>query len=521
MIERDTRSLGVSLDQQLFGNRLLRREQEIVRPPEVRFNTKTYIIESLSEEARLHLASNGFRNPDTFQITSPVEIQGIVIPTLENSCQQFHYSAGITYEDLDNAQETNFNNLFLVRPGSQRNQIALTYDVNYLGTSDRVGKILSKLAQEHKINIECVLSKNTCFGYPSSSCRHAYDASDDRLIVHFDCNHMGKNRVESKLDKLYEFDLDNRNMAKFVRMNPIPPREGGDVIYDTNGTPVAQVEDGAIYILVNIDANDYLNRDTSFQSHWSHDAEVLEKILTDAIPIAKRQLSALASIPSYERMVINTRKRLEGSTEVAIEGFSTEYNSSESKIRQLRESIDRGVRESDAHLAQYVAYQQKVREDQAALASIALDPEKRTALLRKQLNNIRSMPDVIGMSYSKVGYSNVASLEIFTSTIYIEHGGNVYRIGSFKLTIYNGTIKIENLSNGTGNTRSCPHPHVSRDGVPCWGNISEAIAKMLGSDEFEMLINLTIQFLKSYDSEAPHATISDWPKVEIENVNIN
>jgi hypothetical protein len=56
------------------------------------------------------------------------------------------------------------------------------------------------------------------------------------------------------------------------------------------------------------------------------------------------------------------------------------------------------------------------------------------------------------------------------------------------------------------------HPHV-REGVPCLGNISEAVADLLARFDLPKLTSLTISFLESYyPSGRPHRPLSDWAR---------
>jgi hypothetical protein len=58
--------------------------------------------------------------------------------------------------------------------------------------------------------------------------------------------------------------------------------------------------------------------------------------------------------------------------------------------------------------------------------------------------------------------------------------------------------------------RTYPHPHVSADGVPCWGNVGPGIAKLLGEGQYAALVAVIWEFLHSYNERDAYRHIQTW-----------
>ena len=100
-----------------------------------------------------------------------------------------------------------------------------------------------------------------------------------------------------------------------------------------------------------------------------------------------------------------------------------------------------------------------------------------------------------------------------TKTVFIEHDDEIYEIGKLRISINTNQgasgISVSNLTH----TEMChAHPHVSSNGVCCFGNLGLGITKMITEHEFSAVMNVMIQFLTSYNHEDPYHHIENWPR---------
>jgi hypothetical protein len=96
-------------------------------------------------------------------------------------------------------------------------------------------------------------------------------------------------------------------------------------------------------------------------------------------------------------------------------------------------------------------------------------------------------------------------LVVVLQPITLNCDGCDYHMGAFTLQIAADNIRIWSDS---GNRY--PHPHVSSDGVPCWGNLGPHIAKLLGERSYAGLIATVVEFLHSYNERDAYRRIETW-----------
>lgn len=96
-------------------------------------------------------------------------------------------------------------------------------------------------------------------------------------------------------------------------------------------------------------------------------------------------------------------------------------------------------------------------------------------------------------------------LVVVLKPIFLEYDGCDYSMGAYTLQIAADTVRIWSDS---GNRY--PHPHVSSDGVPCWGNLGPHVAKLLGDRQYVGLVATVGEFLKSYNERDAYRRIEHW-----------
>lgn len=111
-------------------------------------------------------------------------------------------------------------------------------------------------------------------------------------------------------------------------------------------------------------------------------------------------------------------------------------------------------------------------------------------------------------------------ITVFTDRMYVEHNGQTYDIGDFRIEIdtqgRNGCVKMFNLTRQVNAYKSgMQAPHVFPEGNPCLGNLSEAIPQYIGEYEYSVVVMLCIQYLQSVNTSDPAGKyIEKWPVVE-------
>jgi hypothetical protein len=134
----------------------------------------------------------------------------------------------------------------------------------------------------------------------------------------------------------------------------------------------------------------------------------------------------------------------------------------------------------------------------AAVASTKTDREaKARDEFKSVIKMVPSPVQTVDLDYGRL----VVTLRPITLT----HEDCDYAMGGFTLQIAADSIRI--WSDG-GNRY--PHPHVSSDGVPCWGNLGPHVAKLLGERCYAGLVAVVIEFLHSYNERDAYRRIETW-----------
>ena len=469
-----------------------------------------YLIEGeIPDAVRIHFV-DWMISTNTATVSVPRSVSGYLVPEAELHCSEFQAVARLSETYISShTHETEVDEIFFVGEADDENRV---YTVNYPGESQRTLRLLEQLAKEFKTDIVCMPPTERCFRSGSDYCRLHEDEygepSSGTLYIHFNC--AGRNRGRrANLERLYEFSLEGtRGLASLVRTEPLKPA-GGIIIYDTNGEAVAEVEDRVVYILVNLEAS----RDGGFlrgTEYWSHNAQILERILREAIPMIIGGIDSTR----VEELVTRRRELVAPRKEDAIERFLRDTDSSRSqRILRLERQVAEQSRTVRGNLQRYLQSASALRDIESELRAVRRTPNEEKENLRRQLENILTMPHVIGISYGE-------TLEVYTDTIWIEWQGVRRKIGAFIMIIdFEDGVIIRNYANAS--PISGPHPHIDGEGYPCFGNISEAVAKLEAEREIEALVTVLIQFLESYEPGSPHEIVEHWPAEEVEGAHVS
>lgn len=112
-------------------------------------------------------------------------------------------------------------------------------------------------------------------------------------------------------------------------------------------------------------------------------------------------------------------------------------------------------------------------------------------------------------AYSSIVF-NEDNIQAVTSAITLED----VDVGCFLVTLKidgSGGVSIEAYENNVNelNEDGYFHPHVDRDGNPCFGNLVATIPLLLGSGRFGEALSLIYDFLKSYNSDSPYLKLHE------------
>ncbi len=125
---------------------------------------------------------------------------------------------------------------------------------------------------------------------------------------------------------------------------------------------------------------------------------------------------------------------------------------------------------------------------------------------RREFERLEQIPGLQGLEIG-AGF-----LALETETIVIGHQDKRYRIGPFRLEIYlNGYLRMRNVEN-PGRYPYYDHPHI-RDGEPCVGNHTEAVAKLISEGQLATVAAILFSYLHSYNPADAYCEITYWPEV--------
>lgn len=187
-------------------------------------------------------------------------------------------------------------------------------------------------------------------------------------------------------------------------------------------------------------------------------------------------------------------------------------------------------------LGQSVEKQHKYISDEIANVDDEID-----RLRKKLLNKYKDRQDFVrGVSYiaSKQGQTketlaaeyqkitnemNVAGIylvdegiHVKTKPLYLEYEEKTYAVGSFVIRISDwGDISVWNEQ--PLHPAGVPHPHIAKDGGPCFGNATDAITKAAAGHKYATAIRYVLRWLtRGYSPELAEVKIEEWPEVRHE-----
>jgi hypothetical protein len=178
-----------------------------------------------------------------------------------------------------------------------------------------------------------------------------------------------------------------------------------------------------------------------------------------------------------------------------VQGIDTQVATWRVQLRDNDYELDR-IFTMSANLARKNA---QIREMiSTASSTTKVDTAKRA---HDEFHELRKMmPDVVESFDVEDG-----QLTAHLAPLTLEYEDVEYDMGRYLIQIGNDTVRIY-----ADKGLRYPHPHVSSDGVPCWGNLGPAMARLLGERQYAGLLAAVVEFLHSYNPRDAYRYIEHW-----------
>ena len=219
-----------------------------------------------------------------------------------------------------------------------------------------------------------------------------------------------------------------------------------------------------------------------------------------------------------ERDPVKRAALVEKARAVELERSKAEWIKANSKffertLKNTQDSIDQAQKATEK-AQQEVVKQIRIREGQERkLQQLEASRPQVEAKYAEEFDRLAELPHVIRVAMDG------NKIQVFTDRIYVEHAGNRYDIGDFRLEVFtdgsNGGVLMHNLTRRVdAYNRGMQAPHVFPDGKPCLGNLKEAIPQYIGEGEYSVVVMLCVQYLQSVNTaDAAGKHIDNWPHV--------
>jgi hypothetical protein len=161
-----------------------------------------------------------------------------------------------------------------------------------------------------------------------------------------------------------------------------------------------------------------------------------------------------------------------------------------------------------ADLQQSLAFYYRVkREGEQAIEHFRSAPHLQEARRRvpKDFRRISAHPDVAKVAVVEGG------IHVLTRHFIVEHKDEKYSVGDFVIRLDElGGISV--WGERTDHPDGVPHPHISKDGIACFGNATEAISKAMAYHRYGDAVELVLRWLRlGYTPELAANKIEEWP----------
>ncbi len=130
---------------------------------------------------------------------------------------------------------------------------------------------------------------------------------------------------------------------------------------------------------------------------------------------------------------------------------------------------------------------------------------EKMAQLPREYRLIKKHPDVAMVAIVSEG------IHVETKPLHIEHEGRTYAIGWFIIRIgRKGPVSV--WCEFPLHPKGVPHPHIAKDGGPCFGNATQAIIQAGADHRYYDVVSMVLRWLRyGYTPQLAAAKIEEWP----------
>ena len=177
------------------------------------------------------------------------------------------------------------------------------------------------------------------------------------------------------------------------------------------------------------------------------------------------------------------------------------------RVTQMRHDIalnDRGIEEKTYELMRAARKNRELRQHVAFL-----EDHTQVELRKDAEQEFMALTRLAPAAFSELDIQE-DRITARTYPVTIEHDDHDYDLGTFQLTVGLDKDEVHIRKILGDQPEGYPHPHVSTAGVPCYGNIGPAIAKLLVEGQFSAALSVLLQFLRSYNPGDAYIRLENW-----------
>src|SRR5687768_9099652 len=169
-------------------------------------------------------------------------------------------------------------------------------------------------------------------------------------------------------------------------------------------------------------------------------------------------------------------------------------------------NLERKIEEAQRHIAEYT---RSKKESLAMLETFSKSTfiKEVHGRLPKDFAAIMRDPNVARLTIVDDGF------HVETAPLEILHDGKRYAMGAFTIRVSKrGSISV--WSEAPTHKDGIPHPHIAKDGGPCFGNATRAIAEAGGEQRYADAVRYVFRWLtEGYTHALAAVKIDEWPYV--------
>ena len=464
----------------------------------------------VTDAALRHCRDQGTLENREYTISLPNRtVTGPLINSDEITCSTFLEEVGLTTERIrELAVPTEVSYIMYVgRPQPRA--------VNYAGSNNALRDWLQEFADRRGVNLNVVSAERSCYNETCTQCEPWLEGpfDDEAVTIYLNC--LGSSRQPLTRTTLYGIELPQRGALARSMNYYLEPSPGAEVVRDYDGQPVAEVRNGDIHFLVNIDP-EIRGFSRIEGSSWRNLPNFMSEAFHHAFTLAQTQRQARVRMVELENRVTTLREQLDSSDTNSIIG-ALDATQDTRRRRALDSEINEHRRTINEYTEVLIRLEREMRDliSRRRVLEEGLSTERRQQLAT-QIEQLLQTRGVLGIE------RDGNWVIVHTDLIDIHYNESRHRIGAFeiRLNFNTGAVEMKNVVN-FGSRTSYDHPHVS-GGSPCWGNVSDGIRQMMRDYELQAVVEMSLQFLQSYNSSGAYISLDYWPKVaqETEDVTI-